>query len=199
MEKQETKLQKLITLFTTFFKMALFTVGGGYAMLPVMEQEFVKRKKWVKPEDIVDVLAIVQSVPGIIAVNAAVFVGNKVGGVAGGFAAGLGVVAPSYIIIVIVAAFMGNLGQVDLIEKAFVGVRSGVCALILLAAISLGKKVMKGRFEWIMAIAAFICIVILKINVMLLVALGGVIGMVRYFINLKKMNETEQPQSEGEK
>ncbi len=196
MEKQETKLQKLLTLFTTFFKMSLFTVGGGYAMLPVMEQEFVKRKKWVKPEDIVDVLAIVQSVPGIIAVNAAVFVGNKVGGIAGGVAAGLGVVTPSYIIIVIIAAFMKGLGHVELIEKAFTGVRAGVCALILLAAISLGKKVMKGRFEWIMAAAAFVCIVILEINVMLLVALGGIIGIIRYYINLKKMNKTELPGGE---
>lgn len=198
-EKQETKLQKLLTLFTTFFKMALFTVGGGYAMLPVMEEEFVKRKKWVKEEDIVDVLAIVQSVPGIIAVNAAVFVGNRVAGFAGGLAAGIGVVAPSYVIIVIIAACMSTLGHVDLIEKAFTGVRAGVCALILLAAISLGKKVMKGKFEWIMGIAAFVCIVIFNVNVMLIIALGGVIGVMRYYINMKNMDMKEVESSGGDK
>jgi chromate transporter len=131
MKNKETTRQKLWALFSTFFKMALFTVGGGYAMLPVMEDEFVKKKKWVKPEDIVDVMAIVQSVPGIIAVNASVFVGYRVAGILGALAASIGVIAPSFIIIVIIAAFMSSIGNVDMISKAFLGVKAGVCALWL--------------------------------------------------------------------
>lgn len=190
MEKTESKIRKLQALFTTFFKMALFTIGGGYAMLPVMEQEFVEKKKWVKPEEIVDLLAIVQSVPGIIAVNAAVFVGNRVAGFLGALAAAIGVVTPSFIIIVLIAAFMTELGHVALIDKAFTGVRAGVCALILLAALRLGKKVMKGRFEWIMATLAFIGIVILKLNVIWIIAGGGGIGFFRYYINIKKTSNS---------
>jgi chromate transporter len=146
----------------------------------------VEKKKWVKPEEIVDLLAIVQSVPGIIAVNAAVFVGNRVAGSLGALAAAIGVVTPSFIIIVLIAAFMTELGHVALIDKAFTGVRAGVCALILLAALRLGKKVMKGRFEWIMATLAFIGIVILKLNVIWIIAGAGVIGLCRYYINIKK-------------
>ena len=187
MKNIETTGQKLWALFSSFFKMALFTIGGGYAMLPVMEDEFVKKKKWVKPEDIVDVMAIVQSVPGIIAVNASVFVGYRVAGFLGALAASIGVVAPSFIIIVIVAAFMSSIGNVDLINKAFIGVRAGVCALILLAAITLGKKVIKGKFEWIMAISAFVSIVVLGINVIILIIGGGIIGIFWYSYNSRKL------------
>jgi chromate transporter len=187
MKNTEASGQKLWTLFCSFFKMALFTIGGGYAMLPVMEDEFVKKKKWVKPEDIVDVMAIVQSVPGIIAVNASVFVGYRVAGFRGALAASIGVVAPSFIIIVIIAAFMSSIGNVDLINKAFIGVRAGVCALILLAAITLGKKVIKGKFEWIMTIIAFVSIVVLRINVIILIVGGGIVGIFWYSYNSRKL------------
>ena len=178
---------KLWTLFITFFKIALFTIGGGYAMLPVMEDVFVKKRKWIKPEDIVDVLAIVQSVPGIIAVNSSVFVGYRVAGFFGALAASIGVIAPSFIIIVLIAAFMSSIGNIELLNKAFVGVRAGVCALILLAAITLGKKVIKGKFEWFMTISAFIGIFILKINVIVLIVGGGIIGILWYSYNSRKL------------
>ena len=184
---QSNSENKLWTLFITFFKMALFTIGGGYAMLPVMEDEFVKKKKWIKAEDIVDVMAIVQSVPGIIAVNASVFVGYRVAGVLGAFAASIGVVAPSFIIIVIIAAFLKTIGGENLLESAFIGVRSGVCALILLAALNLGKKVIKGKFAWIMAVAAFLGIIIFKINIVFMIVAGGIIGIIWYSFNFRKM------------
>lgn len=196
MENDNQKWTKIRTLFTTFFKMALVTIGGGYAMLPVMEQEFVKKKKWVKAEDIVDVMAIVQSVPGIIAVNAAVYVGTRVAGFAGALAAAIGVVSPSFIIIVIIAAFMKELGKIPLIDNAFTGVRAGVCALIFLAAFSLGKKVIKGRFEWVMATAAFVAMVILKINVIYLILGSGIIGIFWYCLNINKLST---PPSTSEK
>ncbi len=182
--------QKLWILFATFFKMALFTIGGGYAMLPIMEDEFVNKKKWIKAEDIVDVLAIVQSVPGIISVNASVFVGYRVAGIPGALVASIGVVAPSFVIIVIIAAFMSSIDNMVLVGNAFLGVRAGVCALILLAAINLGKKVVKGKFEWLMAILAFIGIVILKINVIILIVSGGVIGI--HIILIRSLHEMKK-------
>ena len=156
-------------------------------MLPVMEDEFVRKKKWVKAEDIVDVMAIIQSVPGIIALNAAVFVGTRVAGFTGGLVAGLGVVTPSFIVILLIAMFMSNIGQLEIIDNAFIGIRSGVCALIFLAAVSLGRKVIQGKTELCIALAAFTAIVIFDVNVLLIITTGGIAGMIRYYMNLRKM------------
>jgi chromate transporter len=186
-EKHENKRRILWSLFVSFFNMALFTVGGGYAMLPVMEDEFVRKKKWVKAEDIVDVMAVIQSVPGVIALNAAVFVGTRVAGFAGGLVSGLGVVTPSFIVILLIAMFMRNIGQLELVDNAFIGIRSGVCALIFLAAINLGRKIVNDKVELCIALAAFFAIMFFKVNVLLIIVIGGLAGMIRYYLNMRKM------------
>ncbi len=181
------KISKIWSLFSTFFKIAFFTVGGGYAMLPVMEEEFVEKKKWIHHTDIVDVMALVQSVPGVIAVNAAVFVGNRVAGTLGAIAAAIGVVLPSFIIIVLIAMFMDNVQDIPLVKEAFLGVRAGVCAMILLSAINFWQKIVKGRLEIIIVVCAFIAITFVQINVIYIISGAGMIGFIRYFINSKKL------------
>jgi chromate transporter len=191
-ENKDSYWNKLWTLFITFLKIAAVTVGGGVAMLPMMEEEFVRKKKWIDSEDIVDVFAIVQSVPGIIAVNTAVYVGYRVAGLAGAIAAALGVVTPSYIVIVIIAAFMIQAGSLGWVNSAFTGIRAGVCALILVAVIGLGRKVLKSKFEWIIAGAAFIGIYMLGINVIWLILGAGVVGYMRYFLQKKHINAPKE-------
>ena len=134
MDKPESRGQKLWILFATFFKISTLTVGGGLAMLPIMEEEFVRTRKWVAEEDIVDVLALIQSVPGVIAVNAAVFVGYRVAGFLGALAAAFGVIIPAFTVIVLIATFMVRAGDIVWLGKCFLAIRAGVCALILLAA-----------------------------------------------------------------
>ena len=176
MVEKERKFRKLWALFSTFFKIAAVTVGGGYAMIPVMEQEFVHRKKWISEEDIVDVIAVVQSLPGIIAANISVFIGYRVAGIAGALAAVLGAVLPSFVVIVIIAACMISLGGKVWLDHLFTGVRAGVCALVLLSVWNMGKKILKGRFEWTAAIIAFVAIVLLKINPILIIVAGALTG-----------------------
>ena len=181
------KIIKIWSLFSTFFKIALFTVGGGYAMLPVMEQQFVEKKKWIHHEDIVDVMALVQSVPGVIAVNAAVFVGNRVAGIFGALAAAFGVILPSFIIIVLIAMFMDNVQNIPFVKEAFLGVRAGVCAMILLSALNFWQKIVRGRFEIIIAVAAFLAMFIFRINVIYIICGAGMLGLLRYYLNLSRI------------
>lgn len=186
MSETEGYWRKVWVLFWTFFKISALTVGGGYAMIPIIEEEFVHKKKWIDEEDIVDVLAIGQSVPGVIAANVAVFIGYRMAGFVGGLAGVIGVILPSYVVIVVIAACMSNFSDNPWLNHAFAGVRSGVCALILLSVVSMGRKILKGGFEWFMVIAAFIGIIFCKFNPIWVVAASGVLGLGWYYFFLRR-------------
>ena len=130
----------LLDLFCTFFRVGLFTFGGGYAMLPMLQREVVENKKWATEEEILDYFAVGQCTPGIIAVNTATFVGYKEKKVLGGVVASLGVIAPSLIIITILAAVLSNFASVPAVMNAFAGIRVCVCVLILNSVVKLLKK-----------------------------------------------------------
>ena len=191
--KNLTPFEKYRALFIVFFKTALFTVGGGYAMLPVIEEEIVKKKKWLEHKDIIDILAIVQSVPGIITLNAGVFIGYKLAGFRGAFAAALGVLMPSFFIILLIAMLFGFIKKTIWIDNAFLGVRAGVTALILLAAMKLGKSVLKGKFEWIITICAFLGAAVFKINIIYLIATGAFIGIIYHTFKEDKISFKLRP------
>ena len=134
---QQTKQQTaaaLWELFTTFFRIGLFTFGGGYAMLPLVEKEVIDKKGWTDKEEILSIYALAQSVPGVIAVNTSLILGNRLAGVKGAVAAGAGVIMPSLIVIVAIAAFFSQIQDNFYILQAFSGIRAAVTVALLAAS-----------------------------------------------------------------
>ena len=140
----------LAELFLTFAKVGVMTFGGGYAMLPILQREIVENKGWATEDQLADYYAVGQCTPGIIAVNTATFVGQSQAGIIGGIAATLGVVFPSIVIILLIAAFLRNFMHLEAVGHAFNGVRAGVTALILTSVIKLFKGAVKDRFTTVL-------------------------------------------------
>ena len=136
-------MNEYLDLFLTFAKVGACTFGGGYAMLPILQREVVEKKKWATEDQLADYYAVGQCTPGVIAVNTATFVGSSQGGIAGGVIATLGVVFPSIVIILAIAAFLSNFMHLEAVAHAFNGVRAGVTALILVSVIKLFKGAVK--------------------------------------------------------
>jgi chromate transporter len=132
-------MNKFVELFFTFSKIGVCTFGGGYAMLPILQRELVENKKWATEDQLADYYAVGQCTPGVIAVNTATFVGANLAGVAGGVVATLGLVFPSIVIILVIAAFLQNFMDIEWVAHAFNGIRAGVVALILSSVIKLYK------------------------------------------------------------
>ncbi len=139
-------MSQLLKLFLTFFKIGTFTLGGGYAMLPLIQREIVENRSWVEEEDFFELLALAQSSPGPVAVNASVFVGYKVAGVTGSIAATLGTTLPSFLIILVIAAWLVDYRSNPFVEAFFKGVRPAVVAMIAAPLYSLGRK-MRIKFK----------------------------------------------------
>ena len=146
----------LLDLFFTFFRVGLFTFGGGYAMLPLLQREVVEKKGWATEEDLLDYYAVGQCTPGIIAVNTGTFVGRKMAGTAGGILASLGVITPSLIIITVIAAVLENFADLPVVIHAFAGIRICVCVLILNAVVKLWKKSVVDKFALGIFLAVFL-------------------------------------------
>lgn len=146
-------MQRLSTIFFSFLKIGLFTFGGGYAMLPLIEQELIVKRKWIEQREFLDLLTLAQSVPGPIAVNTSVFVGYKVRGLRGAAAALLGSVLPSFIIILVIALFFAGIRHNPVVDAAFKGMRPAVVALIIGPVISLARGMHWAMFLVIAAAA----------------------------------------------
>jgi len=142
-------------LFLTFSKIGVCTFGGGLAMLPILQREVVEKKDWATEEELTDYYAIGQCTPGIIAVNTATFIGKKQAGTVGGIIATLGVVFPSVVIILLIAAFLQNFAHIPAVVHAFNGVRACVCALILTSLFKLGKAALKRRASLVIFLSVF--------------------------------------------
>ena len=136
-------MKQLLELIISFARVGVLTFGGGYAMLPMLRREIVDRRAWATEEELLDWFAVSQCTPGVIAVNVATFVGCKRKGVIGGAAATLGVVLPSFAIILILAAFIQNFSENVYVASAFSGIRVCVCVLILNTVVKLLKKAVK--------------------------------------------------------
>ncbi len=129
----------IATIFGSFFKIGLFTFGGGYAMLPLIERELIDKRRWIESKEFLDLLTLAQSVPGPVAVNTSVFVGYRIRGLRGAAAALLGTVLPSFSIILLMAIFFADIRQYPLVDAAFKGMRPAVVALIIGPVISLAR------------------------------------------------------------
>lgn len=177
---------KLLNLFLTFFRIGLFTFGGGYAMIPLIQRETVENHKWISDDDILEVIAIAESTPGPIAINSATFIGYKVAGVWGSFFATLGVVLPSFIIILIISFALREFQDIKAVQYAFNGIRAGVLALIIKAWWGMYKKMPKKLLAYFIAVPAFLATAIFDINVLIVIVCAGVIGLVASLINERR-------------
>lgn len=174
-------MKELWTLFATFFKIGICTFGGGYAMLPMLEREIVNKHGWATMEDLLDYFAIGQCTPGIIAVNTATFVGYKHKGVAGGITATLGVVAPSIVIITLIATVLTNLMEYEIVGYAFAGIRIAVCAMILKTVVQLAKSSVKKPWQLALAVAAFVAAALFGVSTIAVVGVVVAMAVVYYF------------------
>lgn len=179
------KLKQLCRIFWVFFKIGAFTFGGGLAMLPLIHKEVVDKRHWVNETEILDIFAISQSVPGVISVNSAIFIGNRVAGINGAIAATLGVVLPAFVSIILVITILIGLRGNPIVDKVFTGIRAASAGLILLAALDLGKNAIKGKIGWIIALVSFGIIVIFDIHAMWAIICGGLAGIL-FFRNNKE-------------
>lgn len=175
MRKEKSRVWEL---FLVFLKIGAFTFGGGYAMIPLIQREMVENKKWISEKDILDIVAISESTPGPIAVNAATFVGYHVAGVAGAAAATFGVVLPAFCIIACLATILPKLEQLKTVQYAFWGIRVGVLALLLRALLTMYHSCKKTVFAVCIMLAAFACVAMLQMNTIVVLIGCAVAGIV---------------------
>ena len=167
-----------INSFGTFFKIGLFTIGGGYAMVPLIEEEIVKKKKWLNQEDFIDLLAISQSVPGVFAVNFSIFIGYKLKRFPGALALALGAILPSFLIILAIALFFHQFKEYEAVENIFKGIRPAVVALIAAPTFSMAKSAKINRYNvWIPVVSALLIwlVGVSPVYIIVLAGLGGFI------------------------
>ncbi len=174
----------LLQLFTTFFKIGLFSFGGGFAMIPLIQREVIERRKWIDEQDFLEMLVLAQSTPGPIAVNTAVFVGYKTAGVAGAVMASLGTVMPSFMAILMLALFFAEVRDNRYVDAAFRAMRPAVVALIVAPLIGL----VKGMRWYLMAVSAAVALAVwyFGFSPAYLIALALVVGVVIAVVNGRK-------------
>ena len=194
------KLKQLFKLFFTMFKIGLFTFGGGYAMIAVIEREIVEKNSWISHEEYMDIIAIAESSPGPIAINTATFVGYKIQKVLGSIFATLGVVLPSFIIIYAISFFYEQFLALEYVGYAFRGIQACVSFIIISAGLKMFSKLKKNFFNVTLlfsTIGVFIALKLLNVgfSTILLILMGGVIGLtvylVGFFINKSKKEGNE--------
>ena len=157
--------------------MGVLTFGGGYAMLPMLQRECIEEKGWVTENELMDYYSVGQCTPGAIAVSTATFVGNKIHGVSGGIFAAIGVVFPSLVIIMVIAAVLQAFAHYPIVQNAFAGIRVGVCVLILNSIIKLFKKAIVDKWTLIIFIVVFIGALFIDVTPIVFVVAAGIAGV----------------------
>lgn len=171
-------MKELLEIFLTFCKIGALTFGGGYAMLPIIQKDVVENKRWATEEEVMDYYAVAQCLPGIIAINTATFIGQKIKGKTGGIAAAVGVAFPSLVVIMIIAAFIQNFIELELVQAAFYGVRIAVAALVVDAIIKMWKKSMKDLWCYGIYLLVFVLSVCFDVSTIILVLAAVIAGIV---------------------
>ena len=181
------KVREYFVLFLTMLKIGLFTFGGGYAMIALLENEFVAKKRWLDRDEFLDVAAIAESTPGPIAINAATYIGYKNGGVGGAVVATLGICIPSLTIIYLISLFFDTFLSLTYVAYAFKGIQICVVYLIFSAGLKMLKKMKKSVFNLVAVSATFVAMVTLsilavKFSTIFYILIFGIAGVVIYLI-----------------
>ena len=172
-----------LNAFCTFFKIGLFTIGGGYAMVPLIEEEVVNKKRWITQEEFIDLLAVSQSVPGVFAVNFSIFIGYKLRKFPGALALALGAILPSFLIILSIALFFHQYKEYEAVENIFKGIRPAVVALIAAPTFSMAKSAKINKYTlWIPVVSALL-IWLLGVSPIYIIAIAGIGGFIYGKIN----------------
>lgn len=178
MEKKESVTRTLLRIFWVTLKIGAFTFGGGYAMIPLMQDEFVDKYHWIEEKDIVDVFAVAQSLPGVIAVNSSLLIGYKIAGLLGGLIAVLGVILPSLIILSVITLFYNAFITNPFVIGALRGISAAVVALMLSAVLRLRKQSLPDAKTWLLACAALaLSLFFSQISAAYIILGGGVAGL----------------------
>ena len=172
-----SKFKMCLSLFGTFFKIGAFTIGGGYAMLPLIQREVAEKRKWIEESTMFDIVAIAESTPGPIAINTATFVGTRACGFWGAFSATLGTVLPSFMIITCLSFILEKMLDYEVVRFAFNGIRAGVIALIVKALWGMAKQCPKNLIACILAVAAFAIKLFTGISVLFIIIGGALLGL----------------------
>lgn len=170
-------MKDLWALFTTFCRIGAFTFGGGYAMLPMLQKEVVEKHKWSTEDEVLDYFAIGQCTPGVIFVNTATFVGYKQKGIAGAVAATIGSVFPSLVIVMVIAAALGNFAELAAVQHAFAAIRVVVSVLIINAVAGMWKKSVVDKLCAVIAVGGFLISVAFDISPVWVVLAAGILGI----------------------
>lgn len=168
----------IFEIFLSIFKIGAFTFGGGYAMIPLIEQEVVNNKKWLNKDEFMDVLVVAQSLPGAMAINASIFLGYRIAGILGAISALIAVILPSFIIIILIAAFFMQFRNNYYVNDAFMGITAAVPMLVLVGAISLAKGIPKNLRSLITILISLIALIFFHINPVVVIIVSGVYGAI---------------------
>lgn len=168
----------IFEIFLSIFKIGAFTFGGGYAMIPLIEQEVVNNKKWLNKDEFMDVLVVAQSLPGAMAINASIFLGYRIAGILGAISALIAVILPSFIIIILIAAFFMKFRNNYYVNAAFMGITAAVPMLVLVGAISLAKGIPKNLRSLITILISLIALIFFHINPVVVIIVSGVYGAI---------------------
>ena len=187
-----SKFAKCRMLFWGFFKIAALVVGGGYAIVPAAENEFIHRKKLLTEDELLDMMAIIQSLPGIIAGNAALYIGYRAAGVWGALSALLGVATPSTVIILLIAIFLQNIDlNIPAVQGAFAGAQAAITGLIAVTAVRMIRKTITSSFTLIMAIASAAAAIVFKVSPVWVIVAGAILGIAYQFAAASKSGEAK--------
>ena len=182
-------MKRLLELFWTFFKIGGFTFGGGHAMIPLIQKETVENKKWITDDDILEIIAIAESTPGPVAINSATFVGYRTAGFWGAVFATMGVVLPSFCIILAIAYLLDNFMEIKAVQYAFKGINAGVLALLFKALWNMYKKSPKSWASYVVMGASFLLTAILKVNLFIVIVGCAVFGLVTATIAERRLKK----------
>ena len=188
------KVKGYLSLFLTMLKIGLFTFGGGYAMIALLENEFVEKKKWLKKDEFLDVAAIAESTPGPIAINAATYIGYKNSGMIGSMIATLGICIPSFVIIYAISLFFDAFLSFTLVAYAFKGIQICVVYLILTAGLKMLKQMKKTAFNMIIISITLICMIVfslfaVKFSTIFYILISGACGVAVYLLGKIRKEE----------
>ena len=190
------KIKDYLSLFLTMMKIGLFTFGGGYAMIALIENEFVEKKKWLNKDEFLDIAAIAESTPGPIAINAATYIGYKNSGIIGSMIATLGICIPSFVIIYAISLFFDDFLSFTLVAYAFKGIQICVVYLILTAGLKMLKQIKKTIFNIIIFSITLICMIVfslfaVKFSTIFYILISGACGVAIYLLGKIRKEEKQ--------
>ncbi|MGB4006769.1 MAG: chromate transporter [Halanaerobiaceae bacterium] len=197
----QKKAAKLVKLFTIFFRIGLFTFGGGFAMIPLIRREFVDKQGWIDEERFIDAISVTQTVPGAVAINLSIFFGYRLLGLAGAFTAAFAVALPSFLIILGIAAFFNNFSGHPLIDNIFRGIRPAIVALILYGGYQLSKSVKWTGSLVMTTVLALMAVSLLNISPVIIIFIVLLVSFISHLLRAGRIvldEDRQKPVKEGQ-